>query len=212
MDLSVEEMKQLSGKYSEIELVKSDAVQGKDNHRPEHGLKLDSGEWNKTVQKLGAIFGDRTVAAGTSPAKGRVPAATQKGTGIAKDASISQIKTGVVSALQEDESRYYATAILNKTHHHLKLAVVSWLKEPLGSWLARRQSQAPPMMAAPASDYSLPKIVEGGCVDDTWTATAGPPDRLGRGIVRWDPALLEHRWKVQSKYRQLDRHQHNQRT
>src|SRR6266850_5341587 len=99
--LSVEEMKQLSGKYSEIELVKSDSVQGKDNHRPEHELNLDSGEWNKTVQKLGAIFGDRTVVAGVSPAKGRVPAATQKGIGTAKDASISQIKTGVVSTLQE---------------------------------------------------------------------------------------------------------------
>ena len=184
MGLSVEEMKQLSGKYTEIELVKSDAVQGKDNHRPEHGLKLDSGEWNKTVQKLGAIFGDRTVAAGVSPAKGRVPAATQKGIGTAKDASISQIKTGVVSVLQEEESRYYATAILNKTHDYLKLAVVSWLKEPLGSWLARRQSRAPPMMAAPASDYSLPKIVEGGCIDDTWTATAGPPDaRAGQTAV-----------------------------
>jgi N-acetylneuraminic acid mutarotase len=184
MGPSVEEMKQLSGKYTEIELVKSDSVQGKNNHRPEHGLTLDAGEWNKTVQKLGAIFGDRTVAAGVSPAKGRVPAATQKGIGTAKDALISKIKTGVVSILQEDQSRYYATAILNKTHDHLKLAVVSWLKEPLGSWLARRQSQAPPMMAAPASDYSLPKIVEGGCIDDTWTATAGPPDaRAGHTSV-----------------------------
>ena len=181
---AVGQMKQLSGKYSEIELVKSDAVQGKDNHRPERGLKLDSGEWNKTVQKLGAIFGDRTVAAGVSPAKGRVPAATQKAIGTAKDPSISQIKTGVVSALQEDETRFYATAVIDKREHHLKLAVVSWLKEPLGSWLAGRQSQAPAMMAAPASDYSLPKMVEGGCVDDTWTATAGPPDaRAGQNAV-----------------------------
>src|SRR5437016_858430 len=180
----IEQMKQLGGKYNEIELVRSNDIEQKDNHRPEHGLKLDSNEWNKTVQKLGAVFGDRTVAAGVSPAKAPVPASPQKAIGTAKDASISQIKTGVASALQEDESRYYAAAILNKTHDHLKLAVVSWLKEPLGSWLAQRQTLVPPMMA-PASDYSLPKIVEGGCIDDTWTATAGPPDARAGHTAVW---------------------------
>src|SRR5438309_4549237 len=49
----IEQMKQLGGKYNEIELVRSNDIEQKDNHRPEHGLKLDSNEWNKTVQKLG---------------------------------------------------------------------------------------------------------------------------------------------------------------
>jgi N-acetylneuraminic acid mutarotase len=183
--LSVEEMKQLSGKYSEIELVESDAVQGKDNHRPEHGLKLDSGEWNKTVQKLGAIFGDKSIAAGVSPAKGRVPAATQKAIGTARDPSISQIKTGVVSALQEDDSRYYATAILNKTHDHLKLATVSWLKEPFESWIVKAESHVPTAMPASGGNYTLPKISEGGCVEDTWTDTAGAPSARGGQTAVW---------------------------
>ena len=183
--LSVEEMKQLSGKYSEIELVESDAVQGKDNHRPEHGLNLDSGEWNKTVQKLGAIFGDSSIAAGVSPVKGRVPVATQKAIGNAREPSISQIKTGVVSALQEDDSRYYATAILNKTHDHLKLATVSWLKEPFESWIVKAESRVPTATPASGGNYTLPKISEGGCVEDSWTATAGAPSARGGQTAVW---------------------------
>ena len=43
----------------------------------------------------------------------------------------TQIKTGVLSPLQEDEGRFYATAVIEKSNAHLKVATVSWLKEPL---------------------------------------------------------------------------------
>ena len=60
----------------------------------------------------------------------------------AKAAAITQIKTGVLSALQEDETRFYATAVIEKTDEHLKLATVSWSKEPLESWLARSRKRS----------------------------------------------------------------------
>ena len=41
---------------------------------------------------------------------------------------ITQIKTGVLSPLQEDEGRYYATAIVKKSKDRLKLATVEWRK------------------------------------------------------------------------------------
>src|SRR6202035_4522857 len=59
-------------------------------------------------------------------------------------------------------------------------------KEPLESWKARAENQMPKVMAATSANYTLPTISEGanGCTDDTWTATAGPPDgRLGHTAV-----------------------------
>jgi hypothetical protein len=44
-----------------------------------------------------------------------------------------------LGALQEDDTRYYATAVLAKGEDRLKLATVMWLKEPLQSWLARAE-------------------------------------------------------------------------
>ena len=184
---AVWEMRQLSGKYSEIEVIRGDsreiveqahrlpngqlaggapALQRQDSMR---SIKLNSREWDETVQKLAAMFGDRCVAAGVLPAK---------------TATITQIKTGVLSPLQEDEWRYYATAVIEKTSHHLKLAAVSWLKEPLESWIASGEDQAPNAIGALNPRYTLPTIAGGGCIDNTWTGTAGPPDgRVGHTAV-----------------------------
>ena len=95
---TVEQMKQTSGTYSEIELVRSDSTQGKDNRGVETGVKMDNREWDQNVQKLAAMFGD-----------------TKNG-----GAPITQIKTGVLSSLQENEAGYYATAIVEKTRRSLK--------------------------------------------------------------------------------------------
>jgi hypothetical protein len=80
---TVEQMKQTSGTYSEIELFKSDGAQRGDNRGVEAGVKMDSREWDQNVQKLAAMFGDAKNAGAT----------------------ITQIKTGVLSSLQEDEAR-----------------------------------------------------------------------------------------------------------
>lgn len=112
---AVGDMKQLSGKYAEIQLLKSDNSHEAPNPAAEHGINLNSREWDETVHKLTAMFNDSDVAAGVSPAK---------------DRSVMQIKTGVISSLQEDEEHFYAMAVIDKTDDHIKLATVSWLKEP----------------------------------------------------------------------------------
>jgi hypothetical protein len=97
---TVEQMRQTSGKYSEIELVKSDSAQQEDHRGAEHSLKLNSREWDQTVQKLAAMFGAaNNGGARHQPARRGVTAA------------ITQIETGVLSPLQQDEARYYATAV-----------------------------------------------------------------------------------------------------
>jgi N-acetylneuraminic acid mutarotase len=156
---TVRQMKQTSGKYSEIELLRSESVQGEENRGTETGLKLNSAEWDENVQKLAAMFDDgRHVAAGVSPAK---------------RASVPQVKTGALSPLQEDEERYYATAIVRKSKDRLKLATFEWRKEPLESWRARAENKAPRLVEAVNPNYRLPTISDAtsGCTNNTWTAT-----------------------------------------
>jgi N-acetylneuraminic acid mutarotase len=191
---TVEQMKQTSGKYSEIELVRSDSARHEENRGPEHSVKLNIREWDETVQKLAALFGggantgrtrtgvlSRAVAAGVP---GSSVASREDGSP-GKAAPITQIKPGVLRPLQEDEGRYYATAVIEKTADHLKLATVSWLKEPLESWLARVENNAINELQLPAASHRLPKIEAGGCIDDTWTATASLPDARDSHSAVW---------------------------
>jgi hypothetical protein len=87
-----------------------------------------------------------------------------------------QIKTGVLSPLQENEGHYYAVAVMQKGKDRLKLATVAWLKESLRSWLDKAEAQVPVTMAAVSANYTLPLISSpaGGCTDDTWTPTSIP--------------------------------------
>jgi N-acetylneuraminic acid mutarotase len=176
---AVEQMKQLSGKYNETDLIKSDSAGQEPKRVAELGMKLKKREWDETVQRLATMFRggendelqtSRAVSAGVSPAK---------------SASITRIKTGILSPLQEDKSRYYATAVIERTDHHLRLATVSWLKEPLESWLAKAENQVPTWMATARADYVLPKISKGGCIDDTWRATLAPHDPRSNHTAVW---------------------------
>ncbi len=188
---AVDEMRQLSGNYSEIELVRGDSRETvRQAHRLPNGqlaggapalqrpdlmgsIKLNSREWDETAQKLAAMFADYPRAAGVSPAK-----------------AIAQIETGALSALQEDETRYYATAVIDKTADHLKLATVAWSKEPSESWLSRAENQIGDARSAGTFTYRLPAMTEGGCIDDTWTATnAEPFGRFGHTAV-WTGAEM----------------------
>lgn len=176
------EQKQLSGKYGEIELVKS--RNGEDEHKrnPQNGVTLDSREWDETVQRLAAMFGDAAVEGGVSPARAHSEAKSP-----VTDTTVGQIKVGVLSPLQEDEERYYAMAVIQKTQEHLKLATVAWRKEALEAWVAKVEDRAPTTIAVPSANYALLRISDGvgGCTDDTWRNIAGPPDGRSGHIAVW---------------------------
>ena len=163
---SVEQMKRLSGKYSEIEYVKNDKTRDDVHHGSEHGVSLTANEWAEALQKLTSTFAhDHPVAGDITPA---------------------QIKAGVLSPLQEDEERFYAIAVTQKTKGALKLATVSWPKEPLESWLSAFESQIPNTIGACDANYVLPVTADGGnCTDDTWTPTAGAPDTRYTQTAVW---------------------------
>ena len=167
---SVRQMKQTAGKYSEIEWARSDSSQDELTRSTEAGVRMDSREWDENLQKLAAIFGDARGVAADAPATPK----PRKGGSPARGALTTQIKTGVLSPLQEDEGRYYTTAVLNKAEDRLKIATLEWRKEPLESWRARAVNQMPKVTAAMSANYTLPTISDGatGCADDTWTATS----------------------------------------
>ena len=154
---TVRQMKQTSGNYSEVELVRSDSGQDEESRGAETSVKMNSPDWNENVQKLAAMFGG-------------VPT--------------TQIKTGAVSPLQEDEGRFYATAVVKKSIGRMKLATVEWRKEPLESWKSRTANQTPRIMAAATTCYTLPAISDGatGCTDDTWTTTTTTSTPSGRRL------------------------------
>jgi N-acetylneuraminic acid mutarotase len=176
---STEQVKQLSGKYSEIELVKGDGAHEAATRSPEHGVKLNSREWDETVQRLAATFGVRSRESGIAAFESADMSAHSK------NAAYESIPVGKLSSLQEDETSYYATAVMEKAQNRLKLATISWVKGPLESWLARTENQVPNAVGAASGNYSLPKISDGAaCIDNTWTGTAGPPDgRYGHTAV-----------------------------
>jgi N-acetylneuraminic acid mutarotase len=172
---SVQQMKQLSGTYSKIAFIKGDSGDIS-QQRDASSVKLNSREWNEAVQKLAATFGraGRYVINGTDRLPGRPPLPARSAYATA---DYETVPIGQLSALQEDERRYYATAVIERTSDQLKVATVSWLKEPLNSWLEGVENEVPNLMAVPSGNYQLPAISGGAgeCVDDSWTATPGPP-------------------------------------
>ena len=203
----IEQMKQTNGNYSEIELVKDDSGETVGQaHRLPNGqlaggppalqrqnstriVKLNGREWDETVQRLAATFNQPRSrlfnGRGGLPSRPPVPVRPHHGEQ-AVVAPYQTLPTGTMSSLQEDETCYQVTVVMEKTHDYIKLATVAWPKEPLDAWLARAQSQVPNAIATPTASYALPEILEGtGCVDNTWTATAGPADPRHSHTAVW---------------------------
>ena len=181
---------------------------------------MTSSEWQESVEKLASEFDNGHPGSGSDAAALRSATAAADTTG----ELTAQIKTGVLSPLQEDEGHYYAVAVMNKGKDRLKLATVAWPKEPLRSWLAKAETQVPVTMAAVSANYTLP-VISGqsdnsissvACTDDTWTAThhqrARWPihshgsvdrqrnDRLGRMYGDFTGTTFEHRRAIQSQH------------
>jgi hypothetical protein len=116
----VRQMKQTSGVYTEMEWIKSgsaEAGSASANTQNAQAVKMDSREWQESVAKLAKDLGGgtprhseaATAQSGVATALRRRAGGTQPNTD-----AITQIKTGVLSALQEDDAHYYAVAVMKK--------------------------------------------------------------------------------------------------
>ena len=143
-------------------------------------MNLNGREWDETIQKLAATFGVRSRQREVDAFKSTdMPVQS-------RSAAYESIPVGKLSSLQEDDSHYYATAVIEKTDERLKLAAVAWPKESLESWVARTEKQAPAATEMPTGIYTILGTSEGaGCIDDTWTGMSGPPDVRGGPTAVW---------------------------
>ena len=173
---TVEQMKQTHGDYSEIEIVRSESAPGKENHENVKSVRRNGREWEETVQKVAETFniGGSKTDPSTDPG-GCNNSAEAKNVGAR---AYQAIPIGKLTSLQEDDTRYYTVAVVGKGNDQLKLATVSWLKEPLHSWLAKAETQVPVTIVAVDANYTLPVIsgysdnsVPSVACTDAWTLT-----------------------------------------
>src|SRR5438128_198179 len=187
---TVEEMKRTSGKYIQIELVKSDRADEEVNRGTGHSVKVNSREWDETLQKLAVTFNKASNAIDFSVRRYVTASKSADTLLYSNDAAAKTcdaVPVGVVSPLQEDKERYYATAVIERTNDRLKLGTVAWLKEPLEPWLAKVEDQTPNLTPVVAANYTFPKVSDGmdGCIEDTWAAIVVnvPSGRSGHTAV-----------------------------
>src|SRR6058998_3920530 len=170
---TVEQMKRLSGTYSEVEVIKSDNAPAGDHEALGHSIRIASQEWDQMITELAATFNKPAVDHmndGQGPV-GRTSAVARAAVDDDESVPVSKL-----SMLQEDETRFYATAVIESTGDHIKLATVSWLKQSPESWLARSENQVSGKPTV-GTGYTLPAISElgGTCIDDTWRPTSTTP-------------------------------------
>ena len=190
MHPTLEQMKALGGTYCEVEFIKSDGSHRRGERVAGQSVKLDSHQWDETGQKLAALFNGgpaKTSAFGM----GRDNAGSKGGhMPVHSKSSARQdyetIPVGKVSPLQQDETHYFVMAVIEKNSNGLKLAMVCWLKEPLESWLAQAEKQPPAAVTMSPASYTLAKVSDGGsCNENTWMATAAPPEARDSHTAVW---------------------------
>jgi hypothetical protein len=93
---------------------------------------------------------------------------------------------GRVSALHEDDRRFYAVAVLSLEDGRLRVATVEWAKQPFDDWWQRVRAGLAPAATALSYADQLPRIAPQAPGDFAWTPTAGLPE--GGGSAVWTGA------------------------
>jgi hypothetical protein len=182
----VAEMKSTSGTYTETTFVRSNNPPDRPIDASTHGIQLNDDEWNETIHSLATTFnrpnGNATTVADRTSMGVQPMVGARHGESSAQSVphwqaakgTTERLPVGQLSSLQEEETRYYATAIIAKHNDYVKVATVSWPKQSLESWRAKTQRQAASVQlsAVPNAGYTLPAI-SGKCSDGkAWADTA----------------------------------------
>ncbi|TLD43135.1 MAG: hypothetical protein JETT_0570 [Candidatus Jettenia ecosi] len=144
----IKNMKRMGGEYHEMEWKKGRNCEDKArNNTDGNVLELPGDEWQEEIEQLAVIFGEK---------KGQ------------------DIPLRHVSALQEDEERFYVIGVLQKETDRVKVALVEWKKVVFGEWWSRVGEHFTPEIEGEAFSYSLPEIATEAPLPyaaDTWSAT-----------------------------------------
>ena len=152
----IEDMKGMGGAYHEMEWKKgrNSGEKAKDTTGGDV-LELTEDEWQEETGQLAGIFG----------------------------VNEEEIPLRRVSALQEDEERFYVMGVLRKGSDRLKVAVVEWKKVGFDQWWARVGERFAPEVEGEEFTYRLPEIAAGSPLPyapNIWSATAVNPPPVAR--------------------------------
>ncbi|OGF61409.1 MAG: hypothetical protein A2Y62_06550 [Candidatus Fischerbacteria bacterium RBG_13_37_8] len=73
--------------------------------------------------------------------------------------------------MKEDDTRFYAVALLKRTANSLTLATVKWAKYSFDRWWDDIKGNLSLMISEPFEQYNLPEILTTTCGGDYWIAT-----------------------------------------
>ncbi|MGH9845263.1 MAG: Kelch repeat-containing protein, partial [Blastocatellia bacterium] len=153
-----------SGEYREVEWRADESELARLGHGLEINgvLRLDAAHWQEQVHRLSETFG----SAGTT----------------------MDLPVGRWSGLQEDDEKFYAAAVLEKSARRLKVAEVVWQKTPFDQWWNEAQHELSLDVQPTAFVFRLPQsaAVPGQCAGEAWTATStsgAPATRNGHAAV-----------------------------
>lgn len=75
-----------------------------------------------------------------------------------------------LSDLQENESSFFVTAVLEKNKGRIRIATVQWNKKNFEDWWSSTSSLTSPEIQTPFYSYNMVPLSP-SCTNDTWTAT-----------------------------------------
>ncbi len=187
---SAEDMKRTSAVYSEMEWIRSDTFDLASKSEME-AVRMTTVEWDENIKKLATEFKGQETATksprllGKMSARGTQRADVNRNNACAE--GLARIRIGVMSLLQEDDSRYFATQVLDKGPNRIKIATIAWQKEPFESWARRADAGQGETRIESTAHYALPPIAIRaiGCMPDSWTAMTGAPDRRYSHTAVW---------------------------
>jgi N-acetylneuraminic acid mutarotase len=135
----------LRGTGGRYEEVEWAVADGGERAPEDKALRLSREEWDAAVAEL-----ERSFAAGAKTPIGRV------------------------GALRESETAFSAVALLSTTGERMRIATVSWPKQPFDMWWSGARARFAPAASAVSvpGPYTLREAPSGACADDTWRATA----------------------------------------
>jgi N-acetylneuraminic acid mutarotase len=110
-------------------------------------VALSPDEWNEEINSLAEMFG----------------------------AESNALPMRRVSTLQEDDSRFYVSAILAKSKERVRVAIVQWQKVPFETWWGSVREQYSPSFSTTNFNYVLPQIGTTVCENDCWSYLSFAP-------------------------------------
>ncbi len=158
------ELKSLSGEYSEREFTRGAKENVESKSQTGEGVQrtvVPEADWQALLSDYRLGFDDGSVGIPSSPF--HAPTAAQEA---------SRLPLSSVSRLREDDGQFYLLSVLSQGEDDLKVASVTWRKEPLDVWWQKVRAEIP--MVEPeveAADYSLPQIAA-PAAEESWRPTS----------------------------------------